>query len=364
MLRNWKTAIFSRSAEGFTDAGICGRKYFSDKVLLLGIAELEWRVNMKICATMKKFPGGMMVIPLVIGCLVNTFIPQCLQIGGFTTALFKSGQATLVGLFIFCSGATINVKQVGQPLYKGAVLTILKLVVGVIIGYLLNMAFGPAGILGLTPFAVISAVTNSNGAIYTALAKEFGDDTDMGAIAVLSLNDGPFLTMIALGTTGLASIPVIDIVAAIIPLIIGMILGNLDSDFRELLSKGLNMILPVNGFVFGANISLMTIAAAGVPGVILGLVTVFCTGVLTYIIYSAIRRKPDPMGMAIGTVGGNAVATPAAVAMSDPSLEPYVESATAQTAAAVVITAILTPLLTGFVSRMADKKAGSKGKTK
>lgn len=79
---------------------------------------------MKICATMKKFPGGMMVIPLLIGCAVNTFVPQCLEIGGFTTALFKSGQSTLVGLFIFCSGATINVKQVGKPLYKGAVLTI------------------------------------------------------------------------------------------------------------------------------------------------------------------------------------------------------------------------------------------------
>ena len=300
---------------------------------------------------MKKFPGGMMVIPLLIGCAVNTFVPQCLEIGGFTTALFKSGQSTLVGLFIFCSGATINVKQVGKPLYKGAVLTILKLVIGVIIGYLLNLIFGPA---------VISAVTNSNGAIYTALAKEFGDDTDVGAIAVLSLNDGPFLTMIALGTTGLASIPVLSIVAAIIPLIIGMILGNLDSDFRDLLSKGLNMILPVNGFVFGANMSLVDIAKAGVPGILLGLITVFSTGVLTYIIYSAIRRKPDPMGMAIGTVGGNAVATPASVAMADPSLEPYVESATAQTAAAVVITAILTPILTGWVSRRASKKLALK----
>lgn len=292
-----------------------------------------------------------MVIPLVIGCLVNTFIPECLNIGGFTTALFKSGQATLVGLFIFCSGATIDIKQVGLPLYKGAVLTILKLIIGVIIGYCLNMAFGPAGILGLTPFAVIAAVTNSNGAIYTALAKEFGDETDMGAIAVLSLNDGPFLTMIALGTTGLASIPVIAIVAAIIPLIIGMILGNLDPDFRDLLSKGLNMILPVNGFVFGTNMSLVTIVKAGVPRIMLGLITVLSTGVLTYFIYSAIRRKPDPMGMAIGTVGGNAIATPASVAMADPTLAPYVASATAQTAAAVVITALLTPLLTGWVSR-------------
>ncbi len=319
---------------------------------------------MKICATMKKFPGGMMVIPLLIGCLVNTFIPQCLEIGGFTTALLKSGQATLVGLFIFCSGATINVRQVGMPLYKGVILTGLKLAIGVIIGYLLNMAFGPAGMLGLTPFAAIAAITNSNGAIYTALAKEFGDDTDMGAIAVLSLNDGPFLTMIALGTTGLASIPVIDIVAAIIPLIIGMILGNLDSDFRDLLSKGLNMILPVNGFVFGANMSLITIAKAGVPGIILGLITVLSTGVLTYFIYSAIRRKPDPMGMAIGTVGGNAVATPASVAAVDTSLEPYAASATAQIAASVVITAILTPVLTGFVARRSQKKLQKKAEQK
>lgn len=218
--------------------------------------------------------------------------------------------------------------------------------------------------LGLTPFAAIAAITNSNGAIYTALAKEFGDDTDMGAIAVLSLNDGPFLTMIALGTTGLASIPVIDIVAAIIPLIIGMILGNLDSDFRDLLSKGLNMILPVNGFVFGANMSLITIAKAGVPGIILGLITVLSTGVLTYFIYSAIRRKPDPMGMAIGTVGGNAVATPASVAAVDTSLEPYAASATAQIAASVVITAILTPVLTGFVARRSQKKLQKKAEQK
>lgn len=192
---------------------------------------------MKICATMKKFPGGMMVIPLLIGCLVNTFIPQVLEIGGFTTGLFKTGTSTLVGLFILCSGATINFKQAALPLYKGAVLTILKYAIGVLLGLGLNRLFGPMGILGLTPLAVITAVTNSNGAIYTALAKEFGDNTDVGAIAILSLNDGPFLTMIALGTTGLAEIPILSLVAAIVPLIIGMILGNLDEDFKIVIQR-------------------------------------------------------------------------------------------------------------------------------
>lgn len=222
------------------------------------------------------------------------------------------------------------------------------------------MFFGPAGILGLTPFAVIGALTNSNGAIYTALAKEFGDETDMGAIAVLSLNDGPFLTMIAMGASGLADIPVIDIVAAIVPLIVGMILGNLDGEFRTLLSNGLNMVLPVNGFVFGANMSLFTIINAGVPGLIMGLLCVFFTGVCVYWVYSIIRKKPDPMGMAVGTVAGNAVATPAAVAMADTSLQPYVEAATAQTAAAMVITALLTPVMTGFFAKRAAKKLAKK----
>lgn len=316
---------------------------------------------MKIVENMKKFPSGMMVIPLIIGTLINTFIPHILEIGGFTTALFKTGTPTMVGLFILCSGASINFKEVGVPLIKGSVLTLLKFIIGVLIGWGLNLIFGDKAILGLGPLAVITAVTNSNGAIYTALAQEFGDKTDPGAIAILSLNDGPFLTMIALGTTGIAEIPIIAFVAALVPLIIGMILGNLDDEFRKILQNGLLMILPFNGFLFGSNINLRQIFEAGIGGISLGIITFVFTGILTYYIYSFIRGKKDPMGMAIGTTGGNAIAVPAAVAMADPTLEPIVPIATAQVAASVVITTIITPFLTGYFSKKANKENSQLG---
>lgn len=315
---------------------------------------------MKILATMKKFPAGVMVVPLLIGTVINTLFPQALTIGGFTSGLFKNGVPTLVGLFLLCSGATINVKMAGKPIYLGCVLTILKFGIGFGLGLLLNRMFGPAGILGLTPLAVIGAVTNSNGVIYVNLAAQYGDEADVGAISILSLNDGPFLTMIALGASGLANIPFVDIVASILPLVIGFVIGNLDEEFRDLLATGMVLLPPFNGFAFGAGMNLMNIVNAGIPGIILGLLTVVSTGVLTFIIYSLIRGRRDPMGAAIGTTAGNAVATPAAVAVADPAFKPYVADATAQTAAAVVITAVLCPLLTSFCAKISKKKNGDK----
>ncbi len=77
---------------------------------------------MKILKTVEKFPGGLMVIPLLLGAFVNTFFPGFLNIGGFTTALFSNKAApTFVGIFIFCCGASINVKKIGLPFYKGTV---------------------------------------------------------------------------------------------------------------------------------------------------------------------------------------------------------------------------------------------------
>ena len=118
---------------------------------------------MKILRSVQKIPGGLMVIPLLMGATINTFAPQALEIGGFTTELFKGSATALIALFVLCNGAQIDVKQAGKPLYKGVILTLVKFLIGAILGWFIGKTYGNAGVLGLTPLALIGALTNSNG---------------------------------------------------------------------------------------------------------------------------------------------------------------------------------------------------------
>ncbi|MGB9840298.1 2-keto-3-deoxygluconate permease [Thermovenabulum sp.] len=306
---------------------------------------------MKLLKAINKVPGGLMVIPLLLGATINTFFPSVLQIGGFTTALFKQGAMPLIALFLLCNGAQITVRQAGVSLAKGTALTLVKFLIGAILGWFTGKFLGTAGLLGLSSLAIIAAVTNSNGGLYTALASQYGDPTDVGAIAILSINDGPFLTMVAMGVSGLANIPFIALVAVIVPIIIGMILGNLDEDWKKFLEPGQRLLIPFFAFPLGAALDFKTIFKAGLPGLLLGLITVIFTGLAGYFTIKILFKENKAVGAAIGTTAGNAVATPAAVAAVDPNLAPLVGAATAQVAASVIITAILCPLLVSYLDK-------------
>ncbi|MGD6771696.1 2-keto-3-deoxygluconate permease [Staphylococcus simulans] len=128
---------------------------------------------MKILKYVNKIPGGMMVVPLILGALVNTFVPQVFEIGGFTEALFKTGATTLLAAFLFCCGAQISVKQAGISVYKGVSLLITKVGIGALLGVVVYHYFGMYGVLGISPLAIVAALTNKNGGLYAALAGEY-----------------------------------------------------------------------------------------------------------------------------------------------------------------------------------------------
>ena len=58
----------------------------------------------------KRFPGDTIVVPMLIGVVLNSFVPQALQIGGFFTGMV-TGTRALVGVFLLFMGATIDVKS-------------------------------------------------------------------------------------------------------------------------------------------------------------------------------------------------------------------------------------------------------------
>ena len=202
---------------------------------------------MKILQTVKKIPGGLMVVPLLLGAIVNTFFGGTIWTmfdGTFTTYLWKSGAMPILAVFIFCNATTINFKKAGVTVYKGVVITAVKVGLGIIIGLICGKLFGEAGFLGLSTLAIVGALANSNGGLYAALAGEYGDATDVGAVSILSINDGPFFTMVALGAAGVAKIPMSILVGCIIPVIVGCILGNLDEDIRKFCEPGASMMIP------------------------------------------------------------------------------------------------------------------------
>jgi 2-keto-3-deoxygluconate permease len=310
--------------------------------------------EMKIKKSIERIPGGMMVVPLIIGAVLNTWFPSALEIGGFTTAIAR-GASPLIGVFLFCMGAGISFKAAPKALIRGTAITFTKFAIGVAIGLVVAALFPVNGLLGLSSIAIIAAMTNSNGGLYAALVGQLGDETDIGAISVLSINDGPFLTLIALGTAGLASIPLMTLVGVIVPIVLGMILGNLDDDMRQFLTKGGPVLIPFFAFALGAGLNFGTIVSAGFAGVLLGVLTTVVGGTFNVLADKA-SGGTGVAGAAASSTAGNAVGTPAAVALADPTLAAVASVATAQVAASVITTALLTPLFTTFVKKQFPKK--------
>jgi len=268
----------------------------------------------------------------------------------------------ILGVFLVCMGAGMDVKAAPKALKIGFVQTVTKFGVAVIVGLIVGRFFGENGLWGISALAFISAMSSTNGGLYTALTAEFGTKEEVGAIAVLSIKDGPFLTMIALGSAGIASIPFITLVGVILPLLVGIILGNLDKEMREFLTKAGMVMIPFFAFGLGCKIDFNNILNAGFSGLLLGLLTIGVCGFFT-ILADKMTGGSGVAGAANASAAGNAVATPAAVAMVDPSLAATAALATPQVAAAVITTALLVPLLTAYMSKRHVSQAKNKTKS-
>ncbi|MFV0527489.1 MAG: 2-keto-3-deoxygluconate permease [Lachnospiraceae bacterium] len=306
---------------------------------------------MKVFRLIEKIPAYLMLVPMFAAVLLHTFVPQVLEIGSFTTATFSNaGAATIMGVQLVCMGSALKVREVPGILRRGGILLAVKLCLGFLAAGALAVFTQANAVAGISVLALIAAISNTNGSLYQSLMITYGDAADSATVSLVSFSNGPFFTLLVLGMSGQSSFTWISVVAAILPLFVGMLLGNLSSRIREFLAPGSRMLLPFVGFALGAGIDLQDILYGGMTGVLLSAIVLVAGGGLAYLADRYLNRRPGYAGVAISATGANAVAVPAAIALLDPSWAPYVEQATAQIAAAVVLTAIVVPVWTARVA--------------
>lgn len=298
-----------------------------------------------------------MIVPLILGAILATFAPGTgAYFGSFTGALF-TGALPILAVFYVCLGATIPLRALPRGLRRGGVLLGGKIAVGILTGVVLGHFLGEAPVTqgffaGFSTLAAVAAINDTNGGLYLALMQKYGKPEDASAYVLMSLESGPFLTMLTLGIAGLSAFPLQTLLGGILPLAVGMLLGNLDADLRDFFGRAAPALIPFFAFALGTTLDLHRVAEAGLLGVCLGLGVALISGSILFAADRIVGGN-GVAGLAAASTAGNAAAVPALVAAANPVYRDAAASATVLVAASVIVTAFAAPLLTSW---WADKQ--------
>lgn len=311
---------------------------------------------MPIKDILDKIPGGLMVVPLFLGALTNTFFPTLgKDLGSFTYGL-TSGTVPILAVWFVCLGASIQLKSTKTVLRKSGTLLIVKVGTAWIVAYLFSK-FIPSGYVatgffaGLSTLALVASMDMTNTGLYASLMQQYGTKEEAGAFVLMNLESGPLMTMIILGTTGLATFNPIVLVGLILPFVIGYILGNLDPKMREFLSNAITPIIPFFAFSLGNGINLSVIIETGLLGIVMGVMVIIITGIPLILADIFVGKGNGTAGIAASSTAGAAVATPMLVAEMVPEFKDIAPAATALVASSLVVTSIIVPIITSLYAK-------------
>lgn len=295
---------------------------------------------------MKKVPAGTFLVPMLLSALLYTIWPGLLQIGGVTEAFLGGGSMNLViGLITFCSGISIELQSIGQLIKRHGLLLVVKLVLNIALGLGYVALFGQEGIFGISALAFIVTITSINAALYVSLVNDYGTKVDSAAFGIISIFAIPVVPVFIYALQGTAGIDLSPVFNILIPLVLGIVLGNLDPDFRDLFANGVGLLIPIIGWKIGQTMNLVDALEAGFTGIILAIIFYIVMYPLVAV-DKYVLKNDGVVAASMNGVAAFASSFPAIIAQTAPVVEPYVASATAQVLAVALVTVIATPILT------------------
>ncbi|MHB0706242.1 2-keto-3-deoxygluconate transporter [Roseomonas mucosa] len=323
---------------------------------------------MRIKDTIDRIPGGLMLMPLLLGALCKTFAPGApLYFKGFTQGIM-TGVIPILAVWFFCMGASIKLSATGTVLRKSGTLVLTKLVAAWIITLVASMFIPAEGIqtgffAGLSILAIVCAMDMTNGGLYASLMQSYGTKEEAGAFVLTSIESGPLMSMIILGASGAAHFEPQIFVGAVLPFLVGFALGNLDPKLRAFFAPGGQLMIPFFAFSLGNTIDLNTLLSplAGL-GVVLALAVIVLTGIPLILADRIIGGGTGTAGIAASSTAGAAAANPLAIAAVAPQFMPVAQTATVLVAICIIVTSLLVPILTGLWYRRFGQGMAEKGR--
>lgn len=294
---------------------------------------------------MKKIPAGTLLVPMILSAILHTFWPNLILIGGVTEEFLGGGGTNfMIGMLTFASGLGIDLKSLKTIVKRHGVIMFVKLLVAVGLAILFREFFGEAGVLGISAVAFTVAMVSMNPALYISLVDDFGTELDKAAFGFTGIFSIPIIPVMIYSIGGQGNIEWMPIVSTLIPLILGIILGNIDPDFNTLFKGTVKVLLPVLGWAMGQSMNLFDAFQAGLSGILLA--------VLYYVFMSSIvgtdkylLKNDGVPAMAMNSVAALSTATPAIIAATNPDVAPFVSGAIAQILMCNLISVVVTPAI-------------------
>lgn len=300
---------------------------------------------------MNKISAGTFLIPLIISMILFTFWPNLFKIGGFTEAIFShSGVSFISGILAFATGSRINIQSLKKLLKHQGALLLVKVVLAVAFSTTFLYLFGNEGIWGISGVAFVVAMFSINPALQLSILENYGYEDDAMIMGLSTAVTLPMLPMILyslfFSAGGLGGINWTPILSALIPLIVGFILGNLDPDIGKLYSPIVGALLPFLGWNLGQTMNIIDAVYAGTSGLMLTALYIALMSTL-YLVDTKLLKSDGVSGLAMMSVAGVSTIAAPAIAEIFPEVSDYVLVANSQILFASIITSILIPILIG-----------------
>lgn len=303
---------------------------------------------------MKKIPGGLLLIPMLISAVFATFCPNLFYIGGLSEALFtKKGINYIVALITFCSATSLDFKSLAKVLKKQGLMLLVKIILCMAFSLLFFKFFGETGVWGISLLSFVCVLASLNPSLYIALTKDYATKTDESAFGLLGLLCLPVFPIIVYSVAQSQAIDFSPIISTLIPLILGILIANFDKDFASIFKGSTTMLTPFMGWSFGTGINLIESFKSGLQGLVLVVIFYVLIALPIYLFEVKVLKGNGVSALGMSSMAGLTVSVPLILSQNSDYLASIAGTAASQIALGVVLTSVITPML---VKMLAKKK--------